>query len=75
MLNEAILKFKGLAPLILPELVNNNQLEEVSMYEDYAILPYSVQKPLPLEEVMDMFDDFCDEWRPGTEFSGSITDS
>ena len=44
MLNEAILKFKGLAPLILPELVNNNQLEEVSMYEDYAILPYSVQK-------------------------------
>ena len=43
MLNEAILKFKGLAPLILPELVNNNQLEEVSMYEDYAILPYSVQ--------------------------------
>ena len=52
MLNEAILKFKGLAPLILPELVNNNQLEEVSMYEDYAILPYSVQKPLPLEEVM-----------------------
>ena len=57
MLNEAILKFKGLAPLILPELVNNNQLEEVSMYEDYAILPYSVQKPLPLEEVMDMFED------------------
>ena len=57
MLNEAILKFKGLAPLILPELINNTFLEEVSMFEDYAILPYSVQKPLPLEEVMDMFED------------------
>ncbi len=57
MLNEEILKFKGIAPLILPELINNTQLEEVSMYEDYAILPYDMQKPLSLEEVMDLFED------------------
>lgn len=28
-----------------------------------------------IEEIMDMFDDFCEEWPSATEFSGSITDS
>ena len=51
------MKFKVLAPLILPELIDNNQLEEVSLYEDYAIMPYNVQYPRPLEEVMNMFED------------------
>lgn len=28
-----------------------------------------------VEDVMTMFDDFCEEWRPDKEFSSSITDS
>ena len=43
-----------------------------------TVIDYVLGQLLPartIEEVMDMFDDFCDEWRPGTDFSGSITDS
>lgn len=34
-----------------------------------------LQPARTVEDITDMFDDFCEEWRPGTEFSGSITDS
>ncbi len=57
MLQEAIYKFQVMAPLLLPEVIDNALAEEVTIYEDYALLPYSLPKPITLDELLDMFED------------------
>ena len=57
MLQEAIYKFQVMAPLLLPEVIDNALAEEVTIYEDYALLPYSLPKPITLDDLMDMFED------------------
>lgn len=49
MLEEAIYKFKTSGPMLLPDLIDNYWLGSINAYEDYAILPYEVHNPLPLE--------------------------
>lgn len=60
MLQEAIYKFKASAPMLLPDLINNYLLGEIKAYEDYAVLPYEVSNPQPLDKVLDMFDENAD---------------
>lgn len=60
MLEEAIYKFKTNVPNLLPELIDNFWLGDIKAYEDYAVLPYEVHNPVPLEKVITMFDDNAD---------------
>lgn len=60
MLEEAIFKFKTMAPSLLPELFDNFWLGDIKAYDYYAILPYEVHNPLPIEKVIRMFDDNAD---------------
>lgn len=57
MIEEAIYKFKVNAPVILPDLFDNYWLGEISSYEEYAILPYTVHNPIPMEKVVNLLDD------------------
>lgn len=57
MIKEAIINFKTFAPMLLPKLIDNNKAEEAFVYDDYAVLPYTLPKPMWLQEVMDLFDD------------------
>ena len=56
MLQEAILKFRSSGPILLPAIIDNYWLGEIKTYEDYAVLPYEVHEPQPLEKVLDMFE-------------------
>lgn len=56
MLQEAIYKFKASGPMLLPELIDNYWIGEIKAYEDYAILPYEVHIPQPIDKVIDMFE-------------------
>ena len=60
MLEEAICKFKTMAPSILPDLIDNFWLGDIKAYDYYAILPYEVHNPLPVDKVIRMFDDNAD---------------
>ena len=53
MLQEAIYKFKASGPMLLPELIDNYWIGEIKAYEDYAILPYEVHIPQPIDKVID----------------------
>lgn len=55
MLQEAIYDFKKNGPLILPDLIDNACAEEMAVYDDYAIIPYSVLMPCSISDVLDMF--------------------
>ena len=57
MLQEAIYKFQVMAPLLLPEVIDNALAEDVTIYEDYALLPYVLPRPVTIENLMDMFED------------------
>lgn len=52
MLQEAIYKFKASGPMLLPELIDNYWIGEIKAYEDYAILPYEVHIPQPIDKVI-----------------------
>lgn len=54
MLQEAIYDFKTNGPLMLPDLIDNSGAEEMSVYDDYAVIPYSVLVPHTIEEVLEM---------------------
>ena len=54
MLQEAILKFRSSGPILLPAIIDNYWLGEIKTYEDYAVLPYEVHEPQPLEKVLDI---------------------
>lgn len=56
MLQEAIYKFKASGPMLLPELIDNYWIGAIKAYEDYAILPYEVHIPQPIDKVIDMFE-------------------
>ena len=49
--------FHALAPLLLPELVSTERLEGIDEFEDYAMLTYSLAKPLGITRMMDDMED------------------
>lgn len=57
MLKEAIINFKTTAPKLLPSLIDNAHAEEAFVYDDYAVLPYTIETPPPLEKVISMLED------------------
>lgn len=57
MLQEEISRFKTIVSLLLPELIQNGYADKPTIYEEYAILSYDVQDPVPLDDVMDMLED------------------
>lgn len=57
MLHKFLNDFLALAPLQLPELINQERMEQ-PVYEDgYVLLDFKLEKPCPLEEVMNLFED------------------
>lgn len=57
MLEETIFKFRTMAPVQMPDLIDNYNLGETITYEDYAILPYELRIPLSLEKVVSILDE------------------
>ena len=49
--------FKSLAPLIIPELFDINFLGDIDDYGDYAMLTYNLAKSLPIDFILDRFED------------------
>ena len=56
MLEEAIDKFKVSGPTIMPSLFDNFFLKETEECNGYAILTYDVNRPLPIDEVLNIMD-------------------
>lgn len=46
-----------MASLEIPYLVDMEHLESTDDYDDYAMLTFSMERPLPIEEVMDSLED------------------
>lgn len=57
MIEESIYKFKSSASIILPEVIDNYYLGKIIPYEDYAILPYELKQPLPLDRIVSLLDE------------------
>ena len=57
MLQEAISKFQVMAPLLLPSVIDLSLMDDVIIYDDYALLSFSLPRSFSLEEMMDMFED------------------
>ena len=55
-LEEAIYKFKVSGPTIMPSLFDNFFLKETEECNGYAILTYDVNRPLPIDEVLNIMD-------------------
>lgn len=49
--------FQALAPLLLPKLVRTDRLEGIEEFEDYAMLTYSLAKPISIQRMMDDMED------------------
>ena len=56
MLEEAIYKFKVSGPTIMPSLFDNFFLKETEECNGYAILTYDVNRPLPIDDVLNIMD-------------------
>jgi hypothetical protein len=56
MLQQNIDRFKTTAPMSLPQFINNSQLDEVAMYDDYALLFYSWKVPMLMARILDVMD-------------------
>ena len=57
MLPQEIEKFRLLAPMQIPELIDPEHLDSVDDYGDYALLTYSLGNPMPMERVMNAMED------------------
>jgi hypothetical protein len=57
MLQQMINRFKTSAPMSLPELIQNSQLQEVAIYDDYALMSYAWKVPLALSRILDLMDE------------------
>jgi len=57
MIQKEIDDFKSLGPLLLPELIDLNHLDEINDYDDYAILTFSLSEPMAIDDVMDSMED------------------
>lgn len=56
-LKEFIDKFKVVAPLMLPTIIDDTMKVEEYVYDDYALLNYTVPNPMSIDELMDMLED------------------
>ena len=56
MLEEAIYKFKVSGPTIMPSLFDNFFLKETEECNGYVILTYDVNRPLPIDDVLNIMD-------------------
>lgn len=57
MLHEAISKFLETGPEIMPDLCDNNRMFEADIYDDYALLPYALKKPLKMESLRSILEE------------------
>ena len=56
MINNEISKFMSLAPLIVPDLIRNDKVNETDITDDYGILYFTFGEKLPMGIVMDSCD-------------------
>ena len=57
MTQNALESFNSLAPLLMPKLIDLNRLDAIDDYGEYALLTFSLAKPLGIEEVMNIMED------------------
>lgn len=53
----AIDRFCRMASLELPDLIDDKHLESADDYDDYALLTFSLESPMSMEEVLDCLED------------------
>ena len=53
----AIDRFCRMASLELPDLIDEKHLESADDYDDYALLTFSLESPMSMEEVLDCLED------------------
>ena len=53
----AIDRFCRMASLELPDLIDEKNLESADDYDDYALLTFSLESPMSMEEVLDCLED------------------
>ena len=53
----AIDRFCRIASLELPDLIDEKNLESADDYDDYALLTFSLESPMSMEEVLDCLED------------------
>ena len=49
--------FNSLAPLLLPQLIDLNLMEEIEEYDDYALITFTLPRPMTIDFVMDCLED------------------
>ena len=49
--------FKSIAPLLIPTVFDINFLESIDDYDDYAMLTFTLAKPMHIDELIDNLDD------------------
>ena len=57
MTHESIDKFRLMAPVQLPGLIDPQHLESIDDYGDYALLTYSLAQPAPLYKLLNDMED------------------
>ena len=57
MIPQEIEKFRLLAPMQIPELIDPEHLDSADDYGDYVLLTYSLSNPMPIERVMNSMED------------------
>lgn len=53
----AIDRFCRMASLELPDLIDEKHLESADDYDDYALLTFSLERPMYMDEVLDCLED------------------
>ncbi len=49
--------FRTLGPMMLPRLIDANRLDSIDDYGDYALLTYTLEKPVPIAAALDDMED------------------
>ena len=57
MTQHSIETFRTLAPLLLPQLFDLNQLDSIDDYDDYALMTFSLAERMSIEDILDSLED------------------
>lgn len=57
MIQETIESFKVVAPLLVPEMFSVNNLQEIDIREEEAVITYNVRIPISYEEILNQLED------------------
>ena len=56
-MEEIIYKFEIAMSLMAPGIINTDGIEENVLFDDRAVVRYKLQRPIPIEEIMDQLEE------------------